>query len=106
MGIDSCGQLLFKATNIVARELDLLLLDYMISNDFFKNRNVSRSDKKIDCDVSNIVHILSYRHAKVFSSALVQDVALFLKQLAVDTGYVVTAVLDGNIRPQSKRDAF
>ena len=105
MGIDNCNQLLFKASNIVARELDALL-DFMISNQYFKNRNPSLQHKRIDCDVSNIIHLLSYRHSKIFSTALVRDVALFLKQLASDTGYVITAVLDGNIRPHTKRDAF
>ena len=105
MGIDNCNQLLFKASNIVARELDALL-DFMISNQYFNNRKPSLQHKRIDCDVSNIIHLLSYRHSKIFSTALVRDVALFLKQLASDTGYGITAVLDGNIHPHTKRDAF
>ena len=106
MGIDNCNQLLFKASNIVARELDALL-DFMISNQYFNNRKPSLQHKRIDCDVSNIIHLLSYRHySKIFSAALVRDVSLFLKQLASDTGYVITAVLDGNVRPYTKGDAL
>ena len=83
-----------------------MMVEYLISKDHLPNRRPSLQRKRIDCDVSNILHLLSYRHSKIFSSTLVRDVALFLKQLASDTGYIVTAVLDGHIRPQSKRDAY
>lgn len=33
-------------------------------------------------------------------------VLIFLGNLAVDTGYVVNAVLDGDVYPQTKHDAF
>ena len=105
MGIDNCNQLLFKASNIVARELNALL-DFMISNQYFNNRNPLLQHKRIDCDVSNIIHLLSYRHSKIFSTALVRDAALFLKQLESYTWYVITAVLDGNVRPYTKGDAL
>ena len=105
MGIKSCHQIVFKASSIVARELDAFL-NHMISNNDFKNRPAAVKQKRIDCDISNIIHTLSYKHAKIFSSALVKDVAIFLKKLASETGFVVNAILDGNVRPQSKRDAF
>ena len=105
MGIHGCHQIVFKASNIVARELDALL-NHMISNGVLKNRPAALKQKRIDCDVSNIIHTLSYKHAKIFSSALVKDVAVFLKKLASETGFIVNAVLDGNVRPQTKRDAF
>ena len=37
---------------------------------------------------------------------LVSEVADFVKRLAIDSGFVVTCVLDGDIQPQSKRDSF
>ena len=35
-----------------------------------------------------------------------RDVTLFLKHLAAVTGFLVVPISDGDIRPQSKRDAF
>ena len=105
MGINNSNQILFKASNLVACELHSIV-DYMISNHYLKNCPTSLQHKRIDCDVSNIIHILSYHHSKIFSTAPVRDVALFLKQLASDTGCVINAVLDRDIGPQSKQDAF
>ena len=105
MGLQYGNQLICKMTNVVARELDLML-DF-IGTKYPSNNIPSVSSKRsIACDLSNIIHSLSHKHSGIFSSALVREVALFLKQLAADTGYTVVAVLDGNVRPQSKRDAF
>ena len=63
--------------------------------------------KWIDYDVSNIIHTLSYKHgAKIFSSALVKDVAIFLKKVGSEPGFIVNAVLGGNVCPHTKRDTF
>jgi len=104
LGIANGGQLLFKLNNVVARELDTII--DLIHAKFASNNTPTRGYKTIDCDVSNIIHKLSYRNGSIYSIALVRAVAIFLKQLAADTGYVVTPVLDGDVRPQSKRDAF
>ena len=107
MGIDNGGKVVAKMNKVVARELDLML-DYIsskhASNSIAETSNTTK--KSIACDVSNIIHKLAYRRYGNFSTALVRDVANFLKQLAADTGYVVTPILDGDIRPQTKRDAF
>ena len=105
MGINNYNQIVFKATSIVFQELDCIL-EYLISNKLLSNHSPAQQQKQINCDISNIIHILSHRHSCIFSTVLVRDVALFLKQLASDTGYVITAVLDGNICPQSKQDVF
>ena len=60
----------------------------------------------IDCDVSNIINKLIHIHSGTYSLALTHDVATFLKQLASDSGYVVTTILDGDTCPQSKHNAF
>ena len=103
MGIQNGRQVIFKMTNVVSRELRSLLNDVVFKDDCTKN---TLTQYRIDCDISNILHLLSFRHNKVFTLALVRDVAEFLKELAADTGFIVTAVLDGDVRPQSKRDAF
>ena len=109
MGLRNGNQVLFKATNVVSRELDLML-DLIISkcNATVNNNadSTTSTKKSIDCDVSNILHKLSYRHSSVYGRLLVRDVAFFLKRLAQDSGYIVNPILDGNVRPASKRDAF
>ena len=100
MGIDQGHQLVFKAVNVVSHELISML------SHISKSNLSSQINKRIDCDISNIIHQLSFRHSRVFSIALVQDVASFLKWLASESGFIVTAILDGDVRPQSKRDAF
>ena len=40
------------------------------------------------------------------SKELVIQVTLFLKSLAYESEFIVTAILDGDIRPHIKRDAF
>ena len=89
MGIQQGNQLVFKASHIVARELNSMLSH--ISN------GTSQTNKRIDCDISNIVHLLSFKHSRIFSISLVRDVASFLKHLASDSGFIVTAILDGDI---------
>ena len=111
MGIDSGNQLIFKMTNVVSNEIDVMLdvVSESATNDntaASTDTTMNRRKKIIDCDVSNIVHKLAYQHNGIYSAVLVRDTALFLKQLAADTGYTVTAVLDGDIRPYTKRDAF
>ena len=103
MGLSSGRQVVFKMNNVVARELDIILDTTLPPTD---RQNTTANKRRVNCDVSNIIHLLSFKHSRTFSTALVNDVALFLKELAADTGYVVTAVLDGDVRPQSKRDAF
>ena len=103
MDINNCDKVIFKATNVVAQEIDSIL--DLIRTQAANNTNILKC-KRINCDVSNILHILAFRHSSIFSIELVHDVARFLKRLAADSGFVVTAVLDGNFRPQSKRDAF
>lgn len=103
MGIQNGKQVIFKMSNVVSRELRSLLKDVVFKLD---SKRSNLTQYRIDCDVSNILHLLSFKHNKTFTLALVRDVAEFLKELAADTGFIVTAVLDGNIRPQSKRDAY
>ncbi len=110
MGIKNGNQIMFKLSNAVAREVDLMLdviqRKYTTTTNEDDETASPLRQRSIDCDVSNIIHKLSYRHSSIYSINLVRDVALFLKQLASDTGYEVTAVLDGDVRPQTKRDAF
>ena len=105
MGIDNGGNLIFKMTNVVARELDMMV-NLGLSKHASDNAPTSAPKKSIACDISNIIHNLAYGHSCIYDRPLVLSVAEFLKRLAADTGYVVTPVLDGNVRPQSKRDAF
>ena len=98
MGLRNGNQVIFKATNIVAHELDIIL-DLILSkttSNTIAGSNVT-AKKSIDCDVSNIIHKFSYQHSFVYSPSLVRDVAMFLKRLAKDTGYVVNPVLDGDV---------
>ena len=98
MGLKYGNQILFKADSVVPRELHSML------NQIVSKRSPSQI-KRIDCDISNVIHQLSHKHARVFTVSLVRDVANFLKSLAME-GFIVTAILDGDVRPQSKRDAF
>lgn len=91
MGIKQGHQLVFKASNIVSCEL-CSMLEHVSSNDVVGN-------KHIDCDISNIVHQLSFRHSRVFTLSLVRDVAKFMKRLASDSSFIVTAIFDGDVRP-------
>ena len=51
---------------------------------------------RIDFDVSNLAHIL-HRSSKCNNSDnTVLEVAKFLKRFANETGFIVTAVLDGD----------
>jgi hypothetical protein len=108
MGLKNGNQIIFKMTNVVARELDMML--DLIFQKFATDNNVnvprSIEMKTMDIDVSNIIHKLAYCHSCIYSHALVKNVAMHIKQIAADTGYIVVPVLDGNQRPQSKRDAF
>ena len=89
MGVNYAG-VTFKCTNLVAHDLCSVL----------EIGKTSRQCRRIDVDISNITHILSYKYARIFTPVLVQDVALFLKNLASESGFIVTAVLDeDSIRP-------
>ena len=79
MGLNYGDQITFKGTSLVARELISTL--QLIGN---KSSSSRTTRKRIDCDVSNIIHYLSFKHSSIFSTALVNDVALFLKKLAAD----------------------
>jgi hypothetical protein len=104
MGVVRGGCMVAKMENLVARELDLLLREVVLKD--ASNNDPVKYQLRLDCDISNILHTLAYKYNSVFSTALVRGLASFLKQLAADTGFVVTAVLDGDVRPQSKRDAY
>lgn len=43
---------------------------------------------------------------RIYSLKLVCDVAKYLKKLAGDSGLINTAILDGDVCPQSKRNTF
>ena len=106
MGIHGWHQIVFKTSNKVPRELDALL-DHMISNGNFQNCPATIKQKQINCDVSNILHTLSYKHAQIFSTALVKDVAHFLKKLASDNRFVLSCCnTRWNVCPQTKCSAF
>ena len=62
------------------------------------------SKQSIACNAVTIIYKLAYECSNIFSHALVVIVVSFLKQLAADTGYIVTVFLDGNICPDSKYD--
>ena len=102
MGLSIGRQFMFKMNNIVAQELDIILYTTLSITD---DQNTANK-RRIDCDVSNIIYLLSFKHSRTFSTALIDDIAFFLKEPAADTGYILTAVLDGNIRSHSKKDAF
>ena len=104
MGLKYGQQIVFKADNVVPRELHSML-NHMISEKLLPSTASPSQNQRIDCNVSNIIHQLSFKHSRVFSVALVCDVVSFFKSLAME-GFIVTAILDGDIRPQSKRDAF
>ena len=59
---------------------------------------------KVDVDVSDVVHIIS-RNCSTYNK-VVEDMVNFLKDLAYETEFVVTSVLDGGTKPQSKRYSF
>ena len=107
MGVNNGHQIIVKMEHVVARELDLMLdlIEAKYPPDI-PTTAIASTKRSIVCDVSNIIHKLSYRHSCIYSTLLVRDVALFLKRLAADTGYIVVPILDGDVRPQSKRDAF
>ena len=99
MGISTTGSnIIWKATNVSTRELRMMILR-SLSKD---NRNVEIP--RLDVDVSNVAHIMSVKCSTYES--LVNDVASYLKDLAYETGFCVTAVLDGDTRPHFKRDSF
>ena len=62
--------------------------------------------KKINCDMLNILYLLSFWNSQIFSIELIWDIATFLKSLAIDTRFIVTLIFDNNFRLQLKRDAF
>lgn len=101
MDIHGCHQVVLG----VARELDALM-DQIISNGNFQNQPATIKQKQIVYDASNILHTLSHKYAKIFSTTLVKDVAIFLKRLASETRFKVNVILDGNICPQIKQDTF
>ena len=97
MGINTTGnKLIWKATNVSTRELREIVL----------HNTGKKSDERIniDVDVSNVAHILS-RSVSTYED-LVIDTATCLKDLANESGFVVTAIFDGDYRPHSKRDSF
>ena len=89
MGLKYGNQIIFKADSVVPRELHSML------NQIVSKRSPSQI-KRIDCDISNVIHQLSHKHARVFTVSLVRDVANFLKSLAME-GFIVTAILDGDV---------
>ena len=105
MGIDNGHNVIFKAESVVSSELNSML-DLMKTSQLSNLSNVHPKKKRIDCDISNIIHQLANGRCRIYSIELVRDVAKFLKKLAADSGFIVTAILDGDVRPQSKRDAF
>ena len=84
-----------KMDNLVARELDLLLREVVLKH--ASNNDPVTYQLRLDCDISNILHTLAHKYSCIFSTALVRGLARFLKQLAADTGFIVTAVLDGDV---------
>ena len=102
MGIKSSGNILWKATNKTTKEL------VTISRETMKMNGCSNETDgiRIDFDISNLAHTLYLSPKCNNSENTVLEVAKFLKRFAHETGFIVTAVLDGDIRPQSKRDSF
>jgi len=91
MGINTNGSnIVWKAQNVTTRELRKML---------DKHENI-----RLDVDVSNIAHILLQKSSTYQN--LIQNVALYLKDLAHITGFYVTGILDGDVCPHSKRDSF
>ena len=97
MGINTNGSnIIWKAKSVSTRELREMI-------NFSKG--TQRCDNIcIDVDLSNVAHILALKSPSY--ERLLENTARYLKDLAVETGFHVTAVLDGDIRPQSKRDSF
>ena len=112
MGIKNGSQILFKMNNVVKAELDLIL-NYTKTK-YASNTNTTATSSintltnqtTIDIDISNVIHTIAFRHSGIYNTNLVRETAKFLQSLAADTGYVVIPVLDGDIRPQSKRESF
>ena len=92
MGIKTSGKVMWKAINVSARELASIIVES-------KRKGSSQNESmplRIDFDVSNLAHIL-YRSSKgTNSDDTILDVAKYLKQFAHETGFIVTAVLDGD----------
>jgi hypothetical protein len=90
MGLKNGNQIIFKMTNVVARELDMML--NLIFQKFASDNNDDVPQliemKMMDIDVSNIIHKLAYCHTCIYSHALVKSVAMHIKQIAADTGYI------------------
>ena len=97
MGIKTISKnLIWKATNVNTRELR-----HIISH----SRGIDQSNViNIDVNVRNIIHILS-RKDNTYEK-LVENTAKHLKQLVHETGFIVSAVLDGDSRSHGKRDSF
>ena len=84
------------ATNVSTRELRLMILR-SLSKD---SRNVETP--RIDVDVSNVAHIMA-RKCSTYES-LVNDVASYLEDLAYESGFCVTTVLDGDRIDEARVD--
>ena len=97
MGIKTAASnICWKGINITTRELREIISF---------SKNVDGSDQiHLDVDVNNIAYI--YANKSTSYDSLVLSVAMTLKDLAFSTGFLVTCILDGNVRPHSKRDSF
>ena len=97
MGINTNGtNIIWKAKIVTTRELREMI--------FFTKGSQRYDDIRLDVDLSNVVHILALKSPSY--EKLLEHTARYLKDLAVETGFLVTAVLDGDVRPHSKRDSF
>jgi hypothetical protein len=68
VGINDGGKMIFKISNVVAQELNMMLNDINF-------KNASNTTNRIDCGASKIKHQLSFRHSWIFSTTLAHNVA-------------------------------
>ena len=82
MGVNNGNQITFRLSNVVSRELDLIVKLIRSKGTTINDRTSITTATKpiIDCDISNIIHKLSFQHLYIYSPVLVLEVARFLKK--------------------------
>ena len=96
MGIKSQGKILWKASSIHPIHLKDVVNNSLSQRESHKDGS---DHIQADVDISNVAHCIWGSNNNINSEEVIKKVAIFLKQLANQTGFLVTAVLDGDNRP-------
>jgi len=102
MGIKNRGTVLWKANGVTTSQF----VDIGVETRRSKATNTSSNNIKMDFDILNLTHIIYQSRKTINSEMVIKEVAQYLKRFAYETGFIVTAVIDGDCRPQSKQDSF